>query len=53
MQEIDKVEKEPGPEREKATLEEDQTERSYYYDDAHGYEEYDPDAVEDEQTPDT
>ena len=29
------------------TVEEDQTEREYYYDDAHGYEEYEPEAEDD------
>lgn len=29
------------------TVEEDQKERGYYYDDAHGYEEYDPDEEDD------
>ena len=28
---------------------EDQREREYYYDDAHGYEDFDPDALEDEE----
>lgn len=30
------------------TVEEDQKERGYYYDDAHGYEDFDPDEEEDE-----
>lgn len=31
------------------TWEDDQLERSYYYDDAHGYEKYDPDREDDEE----
>jgi hypothetical protein len=30
------------------TVEEDQKERGYYYDDAHGYEEFDPDVEDDD-----
>jgi hypothetical protein len=31
------------------TVAEDQKDHEYYYDDAHGYEEYDPEADEDEE----
>ena len=31
------------------TVAEDQRDRGYYYDDAHGYEEYDPEAEEDDE----
>ena len=33
------------------TVEEDQKERGYYYDDAHGYEEYDPEEDREEHPP--
>jgi len=37
-----------NPKKEKeGSVEEDQKEHEYYYDDAHGYEEYDPEADED------
>ena len=36
-------------EKKDGTVEEDQKERGYYYDDAHGYEEFDP---EDEENDD-
>jgi len=37
--------KNPKEEKE-GTVEEDQKEHEYYYDDAHGYEEFDPEADE-------
>lgn len=36
------------PPREKPPNEEDETESSYYYDDSHGYEDFDPEADEDD-----
>lgn len=49
MQENRNGEKKPEKEPDTSTAAEDQAERKYYYDDAHGYEEYDPEA-DDEQT---
>ena len=46
MQENEKVDDiEPSKKKrpDGSTLAEDQAEHSYYYDDSHGYEEYDPD----------
>ena len=37
--------------RDKASWGEDQEERGYYYDDAHGYEIYDPDEEAEEKSP--
>ena len=39
--------KNPKQEKE-GSVEEDQKEHEYYYDDAHGYEEFDPDEDEDD-----
>ena len=36
------------PEDDDATWEKDQKERGYYYDDAHGYETFDPERDEDD-----
>jgi hypothetical protein len=36
-----------------ATVAKDQKERGYYYDDAHGYEEYEPEVEEEEPEEDT
>ena len=36
-------------EKKDGTVEEDQKERGYYYDDAHGYEEFDPEEDEPEE----
>jgi len=41
--------KNPKQEKE-GSVEEDQKEHEYYYDDAHGYEAYDPDREESEET---
>ncbi len=41
------IEKSGSDEREKASWDEDQKRRGYYYDDAHGYEVYMPDEDED------
>ena len=38
------VKEKPDDEPDISTWEEDQKRREYYYDDAHGYEEYDPEA---------
>ncbi|MFN2390817.1 MAG: hypothetical protein ABR566_02505 [Pyrinomonadaceae bacterium] len=38
----------PSEENRKETWEEDQREKSYYYDDAHGYEIYNPDEDDEE-----
>ena len=38
------IEKEKQDARDKASWSEDQKKREYYYDDAHGYEKYDPEA---------
>jgi hypothetical protein len=46
MQENQKDEKELPKKPE--TWAEDQSEHEYYYDDAHGYEEFDPESDEDE-----
>lgn len=46
MPEIQKDKKRKGPKEGSAA--EDQRERGYYYDDAHGYEEYDPEKEDDE-----
>lgn len=35
-----------GPPKEKPNWADDQRERGYYYDDAHGYEQYDPEKDE-------
>ncbi|MBK8466606.1 MAG: hypothetical protein IPL32_12310 [Chloracidobacterium sp.] len=40
------IEKEKNVEREKDSWREDQKKHEYYYDDAHGYEEYDPNEPE-------
>ena len=37
-------------EKKDGTVAEDQKERGYYYDDAHGYEEYEPEDVDDEES---
>ena len=36
-------------EKKDGTWEEDQKDHEYYYDDAHGYEEFDPDDEDDEE----
>jgi hypothetical protein len=46
MQENQKDEKKPKKKPE--TWAEDQSEHEYYYDDAHGYEEYEPDGDDNE-----
>ncbi len=40
------------PETDEANWENDQLKHSYYYDDAHGYEVYNPDEEEDEEEED-
>lgn len=39
-------------ERESSCVSEDQKSRAYYYDDAHGYEDFDPDEAEEENESD-
>jgi hypothetical protein len=39
-----------GPPKEKPNWADDQRERGYYYDDAHGYEAYDPESEDDEDS---
>ena len=46
-----KIEKEEKDTGDKASWSEDQKERGYYYDDAHGYETYDPDEEDEEKSP--
>ena len=45
------VEKDKKDASDKASWGEDQKERGYYYDDAHGYETYDPDEEDEEKSP--
>ncbi len=42
-------EEQETPETDEANWENDQQRRSYYYDDAHGYEIYNPDEDDDEE----
>ncbi len=46
-----KIEKDKNDECENASWGEDQKKREYYYDDAHGYQTFDPDNSEDEDPP--
>jgi hypothetical protein len=50
MQEIPKEKPNSGPEPQPgdSTWADDQTDRGYYYDDAHGYENFDPDKDKEE-----
>ncbi|MDQ4122583.1 MAG: hypothetical protein M3209_14185 [Acidobacteriota bacterium] len=45
-------EEKESPEAEEANWEGDQKRRSYYYDDAHGYEVYNPDEDDEEENED-
>ena len=40
----------PEPDEKKDNWADDQKSREYYYDDAHGYEKYEPEEEEDEET---
>ncbi len=49
MQELPLDERKPPAPVNDGTWEEDQKEREYYYDDAHGYEVYEPEAEPDDE----